>query len=303
MLPERPSLAPVDANLKHLFSSWFNRGFLKLEEITRATSADILDRLIKYEAVHAIQGWDDLRGRLAPDRRCFAFFHPALPREPLILVEVALTRGLASEIGPLIGRVRDVGNPDQADTAIFYSISNCEPGLRGISFGSLLTRQVTDEVAARLPRIKTYATLSPMPRFAAWLRTKDDPNGLTEARFERLLGKPSAEVRRSRESGRPPSSSLDPAMRLLGLAYLTRLSSGSRVIGPGGHFHSSNGARIERINPRADASEGGRASFSVMVNYRCDAALLEIAHEHYLETGRPAVAPALRAAMERINAA
>ena len=142
-----------------------------------------------------------------------------------------------------------------------------------------------------------------MPRFAAWLRTKDDPNGLTEARFERLLGKPSAEVRRSRESGRPPSSSLDPAMRLLGLAYLTRLSSGSRVIGPGGHFHSSNGARIERINPRADASEGGRASFSVMVNYRCDAALLEIAHEHYLETGRPAVAPALRAAMERINAA
>lgn len=303
MLPERPDLAPINADLKHLFSSWFNRGFLKLEEITWATPADILERLIEYEAVHAIQRWDDLRGRLAPDRRCFGFFHPALPREPLIFVEVALTRGLASDIAPLIDLARDVHNPVDADTAIFYSISNCQPGLRGISFGSFLIRQVMGEVAARLPRIKTYATLSPMPRFGASLRTKDDSNGFTEARFERLLGKSSAEVRRSLESGQPVSSSLDPAMRLLGLAYLMRVRSGSRVADPVGHFHLSNGARIERINPRADASESGRASLGAMVNYLYDAAVLEVNHEQYLETGRVVVAPALNAALARINAA
>jgi malonyl-CoA decarboxylase len=303
MLPEQPHLAPIDADLKHLFTSWFNRGFLQLEEITWATPADILERLIEYEAVHAIKGWADLRGRLAPDRRCFAFFHPALAREPLIFVEVALTRGLASDIAPLIEVARVVRNPVDADTAIFYSISNCQPGLRGISFGSFLIRQVMGELAARLRQITTYATLSPMPQFRAALLKIDDPHGFTEPRGDRLLGKSFAEVRRCVEADQPPSSSLDAGMRLLALAYVMRVRSGARVADSVGHFHLSNGARIERINPQADLSEGGRPSIGVMVNYLYDAAVLEVNHEQYIETGRVAVAPALRAAAARVNAA
>lgn len=303
LLPARPDLAPIDADLKHLFTNWFNRGFLQLEEITWATPADILERLIEYEAVHAIKGWDDLRGRLAPDRRCFGFFHPALAREPLIFVEVALTRGLASDIAPLIDLARVVRKPVDADTAIFYSISNCQPGLRGISFGSFLIRHVMGELAARLPRIKTYATLSPMPRFRAALLKKDDPHGFTETRGDRLLGKSFAEVRRCVEAGQPPSSSLDAALRLLALAYVMRVRSGPRVADSVGNFHLSNGARIERINPRADLSEGGRTSIGVMVNYLYDAAVLEVHHEQYIETGRVAVAPSLHSAAARVNAA
>src|SRR5439155_26320223 len=175
-------------DLYHLCSSWFNRGFLRLEEIDWHTPAAILERLILYEAVHAIHGWDDLRLRLAADRRCFAFFHPALPDEPLIFVEVALTRGMAEAIGPLIDPAREVASPSVADSAIFYSISNCQRGLRGISFGSFLIKRVVSELTADVPWLKTFATLSPLPGLRSAVERSDAPGGFTEERLRTHIG-------------------------------------------------------------------------------------------------------------------
>ena len=167
-----PELEPVEKDLKHLLGSWFNRGFLRLEQLTWETSAHILESLIKYEAVHEIRGWTDLRRRLAPDRRSFGFFHPALPDEPIIFVEVALTAGLATSIQDVIDAptlALEAEPANDADTAIFYSITNCQTGLRGISFGSFLIKQVTERLAVEQPTLTTFSTLSPIPGFAAWL--------------------------------------------------------------------------------------------------------------------------------------
>jgi malonyl-CoA decarboxylase len=303
LMPARPDLAPVDADLKHLFTSWFNRGFLRLEEITWETSADILERLTGYEAVHEMRGWRDLRGRLASDRRCFAFFHPSLPREPLIFVEVALTHGLPSSVDPLIRIDRTVLDSANADTAIFYSISNAQAGLRGISFGSFLIKQVMGQLTKDFPKIKTYATISPMRQFAAALRATGNPDGFTPERIERLLGDAAAPVRGWLDSGEPAPESLDAALSLLGLAYLTRVKSGFWAADPVAHFHLSNGARIERINARADVGEHAAASVGLMVNYLYDAAHLEVNHEQYVERGWIAVAPAVHAALAKVNAA
>src|SRR2546427_2119674 len=169
-LAENPQLKPVDGDMMHLLQSWFNRGFLRIERIGWKTPAFILEKLIQYESVHEIRGWDDLHRRLADDRRCFAFFHPALPDEPLVFVEVALVRGLADSIQEVLS----AGIPDQdfefkPDVAIFYSINNCQPGLKGVSFGNFLIKQVTDSLAEEIPSLKYYATLSPVPGFRAWL--------------------------------------------------------------------------------------------------------------------------------------
>jgi malonyl-CoA decarboxylase len=303
LLPGRPDLAAVDADLKHLFASWFNRGFLRLEEITWQTSADILERLTGYEAVHEMRGWRDLRGRLASDRRCFAFFHPALPREPLIFVEVALTHGLPSSVDPLIRIDRSLLDPANADAAIFYSISNAQAGLRGISFGSFLIKQVMGELTKDFPKIKTYATISPMRQFAVALRASGGPDGFTPERMERLLGDAAGPVRDWLDSDQPPPESLDAAMTLLGLAYLTTAKSGVWAADAVAHFHLSNGARIERINVRADIGDHAAASCGLMVNYRYDASNLEVNHEQYVERGRIAVAPALNAALAKVHAA
>ncbi|MDB5374765.1 MAG: Malonyl-CoA decarboxylase, partial [Belnapia sp.] len=166
---QHPVLRVLDADLKHLFASWFNRGFLELRRIDWQTPAAVLEKLIAYEAVHEIAGWEDLRRRLEADRRCFAFFHPALPGEPLIFVEVALVAGLATAVQPLLGRDAPIGDPALADTAIFYSISNCQEGLRGISFGNFLIKQVVEELKAELPQLSRFATLSPVPGFRRWL--------------------------------------------------------------------------------------------------------------------------------------
>src|SRR6476646_7641256 len=168
-----PELKLLDADLKHLFASWFNRGFLELRRIDWQSPAAVLEKLIAYEAVHEIKGWDDLRRRLAPDRRCFAFFHPVLPDEPLIFVEVALVEGLATAVQPLLSR--DIGedvrreHAERADTAIFYSISNCQDGLRGVSFGNFLIKQVVEELQAEFPGLKRFSTLSPVPGFRRWV--------------------------------------------------------------------------------------------------------------------------------------
>src|SRR5712691_3034507 len=172
-LRDEPELKLLDTDLKHLFASWFNRGFIELRRLDWQTPAAVLEKLIAYEAVHEIKGWDDLRRRLAPDRRCFAFFHPALPGEPLIFVEVALVQGLATAMPPLLSRETDEeaarAQAERADTAIFYSISNCQDGLRGISFGNFLIKQVVEEMQAEFPQLKRFSTLSPVPGFRPWL--------------------------------------------------------------------------------------------------------------------------------------
>ncbi len=174
----RDELAVIDNDFVHLFSSWFNRGFLVLRRIDWSTSAAILEKIIRYEAVHEIQDWEDLRRRIdLPDRRCYAFFHPALVDEPLIFVEVALTRDIAAAIGPILSDKRDPVEPQRATTAVFYSITNCQRGLAGVSFGHFLIKQVVEEVSREVPRVGTFVTLSPAPNFADWLKRERSNSG------------------------------------------------------------------------------------------------------------------------------
>src|SRR6202011_4560512 len=194
-LERRPDLEPLDADFTHLFSSWFNRGFLVLRRIDWSTPAVVLEKIIRYEAVHQIRDWDDLRARIdPPDRRCYAFFHPALVDEPLIFVEVALTRDIPGAIAPILAAKRDPIDPDRATTAVFYSISNCQRGLAGVTFGSFLIKQVVAEVGREMPRLQTFVTLSPAPNFAAWLARQRGPGGtLPAADREALPGLDTAE--------------------------------------------------------------------------------------------------------------
>ena len=180
----------------HLFSSWFNRGFLVLRRIDWSTPAIILEKIIRYEAVHEIRDWDDLRRRIdPPDRRCYAFFHPALIDEPLIFVEVAFTSGIPRAIAPILGKDGDTLAPERANTAVFYSISNCQRGLAGVSFGSFLIKQVVEEISREFPRLSTFVTLSPVPGFASWLKRErtseqSDPDCPRTSRRLRALDKP-----------------------------------------------------------------------------------------------------------------
>jgi malonyl-CoA decarboxylase len=311
-LKERPQLEPLETDLAVLLAVWFNRGFLQIERIDWHTPAAILEKLIAYEAVHEIKGWDDLRRRLADDRRCYAFFHPALPDEPLIFVEIALVRGLATAIGPLIAEAPAVAGPQAADTAIFYSISNCQTGLRGISFGNFLIKQVVSELVRDFPSLRSFATLSPIPGFRGWL------NGLVRAGTPGLLT--SAERDRLKAAtGRPASKGAFlklvesaawhdepglreavrvPLMRLCAL-YLTGTLGGRGVTDPVARFHLGNGARIERLNWQADPSrKGNRQAFGIMVNYLYDPALIEENHEAFVREGKAAMSGTVRALVE-----
>ncbi len=266
-LRDEPSLAPIDSDLRHLLRSWFNRGFLMPVRIDWNSSATVLEKIIAYEAVHAIDDWDQLRLRLAPpDRRCFAFFHPTMPNEPLIFVEVALTRGLSGSIQDILQTPREALEADQADTAIFYSISNCQAGLAGISFGAFLIKQVAADLRAELPNLKTFATLSPMPGFAKWMAQEgietDPPEALLPWAAEYLTQAKDA-------AGRP----LDPVAK----------------------FHLGNGAELHRINAEADLSEKGLAqSHGVMVNYLYELDRVETRHEAFAASGEVAVARQVR---------
>jgi malonyl-CoA decarboxylase len=290
------ALRPLDRDLLHLFGSWFNRGFLELRRIDWDTPAAVLEKLITYEAVHEISGWQDLRRRLLPDRRCFAFFHQALPNEPLIFVEVALTKGLASAVQPLLAPSDDPAGlpPKGADTAIFYSISNCQDGLRGISFGNFLIKQVVEELKAELPALKHFATLSPVPGFAAWLdaqmqsgspftpeETAAWPGTFTtqaealEAAMTGTWWEDSARAKTLR----------GPLLRLAA-KYLTRPATGGHGIDPVARFHLGNGARLERIHFAGNtAPRGLRESHGVMVNYLYDPKAIEANHEAFVKTG------------------
>jgi malonyl-CoA decarboxylase len=292
----RDNFAAIDVDLKHLFKSWFNRGFLRLDRISWHTSALILEKLIGYESVHEINGWPDLRRRLEVDRRCFAFFHPALNEEPIIFVEVALSNGLSGDLEPLLDIHAPVLAPEAADTAIFYSINNCLRGLRGVPFGNFLIKQVLAELAAELPNIKIYSSLSPLPEFSRALRDQRNEGGFTRERLSRLLAD---HARNLTQAARCPDP-IDALFRLLerplvhrdvlgqplerlALAYLTQVRQGGKLYDPVATFHLSNGARLERINPFGNLrSYGLQASFGVTVNYRYLPDELEENHELFV---------------------
>jgi len=289
-LREHPELKPFEHDLKHLLASWFNRGFLQFEQIDWRTPAVILEKLIAYEAVHEIQGWDDLRRRLADDRRCFGFFHPALPDEPLIFVEVALTHGLAGEIHTLIDTAPDEQKKQQPDTAIFYSISNCQTGLAGISFGNFLIKQVADAVKREFSGITQFATLSPIPGFRKWLDdvlVRDTPDWLSEDDID-LLNRSDW---RDNELIRQP---LKPALMNLCARYLIEEKRNGRPLDPVVRFHLGNGASVERLNWAADLSDKGiEQSTGMMVNYLYDSEQIVRNHEAYVRDGIVAASSAV----------
>ncbi len=285
LLPAHPELAAVDADFRHLFASWFNRGFLELRAINWDTPASILEKLIRYEAVHEIDGWSDLRRRLEDDRRCFAFFHPAMPDEPLVFVEVALTGAVSREIAGILAAPVETG---PATTAVFYSISNCQTGLRGISFGNFLIKQVVDELRSDLPGLREFVTLSPIPGFAAWLR--DQPVG------EPWLGELQSAV--AALPSPPAPEALAPLRRALTRAcalYLVSSSAPGVPADPVARFHLGNGAQLMQINWLADVSPRAmRQSLGMMVNYAYRLDDIVRNHERLLDQGEIVAARAVR---------
>jgi len=290
-----PSWRSVDADLAHLLGSWFNRGFLTLQRIDWHTPAIVLEKLIAYEAVHQIRGWGDLRRRLEDDRRCFAFFHPALPDEPLIFIEIALTRGMSATVQPLLDPDAPVEDPARADTATFYSITNCQQGLRGISFGNLLIKQVADELGRRLPRVHAFATLSPIPGFGSWLRSaRGDIERLEGGRamLDELSRLEAAGWHRDARGAR----ALQPLLMQLCAHYLLHPTREGEPADPVARFHLHNGARMGRLNWLADVSDQGmRRSAGLMVNYVYDLDEVEKNHEAYVKDRHIAASHELRA--------
>ncbi len=294
---EESELRLVDRDLQHLFYSWFNRGFLVLRRIDWQTPAAILEKIIQYEAVHEIRGWNDLRRRLDPaDRRCFAFFHPSLVDDPLIFVEVALMDEIPPAIRPVLDEPPDTGTgAREPTTAVFYSISNCQEGLRGISFGSFLIKQVVEELVREMPSLKTFVTLSPVPRFARWLdRTlADDVEGIVSDEDRRVL-------KRLQDPGWLEDEDRDEALKapLMALAahyFLRAKASDGRPVDPVARFHLGNGARLEQINWLGDPSEKGlREGHGLMVNYRYDPKEIEANHEAFANDGTIAASRVVR---------
>ncbi len=287
--PNDPALAAVDADLRRLFYVWFNRGFLVLRRIDWNTPAAILDKIIRYEAVHEIQGWDDLRRRLDPaDRRCFAFFHPSLVDEPLVFVEVALMRDMPDAIGQVLEEPHAelIGKPPT--TAVFYSISNCQEGLKGVTFGNFLLKQVVEELAREKPSLKNFVTLSPVPQFTAWLE-----RAAAESRDEAVAAEARALLEGMRRTNWPEGASdteyaeIETALLALAAHYfLNAKSSDGRPVDPVARFHLGNGARLDRINFLADTSEKSmREACGLMVNYRYEPKEIERNHEAYANEG------------------
>lgn len=297
LLDKQPELKAVDFDLRHLLSSWFNPGFLKMHRVDWKSPAEILEKLIQHEAVHEIDGWDDLRRRLQPDRRCFAFFHPQLPNEPLIFVEVALLPEIPAVITPLVDKKAEtVHQASQYKVAAFYSISNCESGLRGVSMGNFLIKRVALQLQAEFPSLKTFVTLSPIPGFMDWVAAGADLSdekaevklkpAIRAAREQALeilaLGKSSWMERLS--AGWNPGIATEKertALLCLASIYLA-LGSAGRNGNPVAKFHLGNGAKLHQINWAGDLSRKGlRQSASLMVNYLYDLSSVEVNHERF----------------------
>jgi malonyl-CoA decarboxylase len=295
-LSHRDDLASVDRDFVHLLESWFNRGFLVLRRIDWSSPAIVLEKLIRYEAVHEIEDWDDLRARIdPPDRRCYAFFHPALVDEPLIFVEVALTREMPDAIAPILSRTRTPLDPRDATTATFYSISNCQRGLAGVTFGSFLIKQVVEEISREFPRLTNFATLSPVPMLIQWLNDeRGDPDSEVILPADRSVLAHLDTPRWPLDAGKV--AALKPLLGALAAHYfLIERTDRGRPIDPVARFHLGNGARLERINLMADVSSKGLAqSAGIMVNYRYVLADIEENHEAYAETGEVVASAAVR---------
>ena len=294
LLVKHKELKPVEADFFQLLRAWFSKGFLRLREVSWKTPAFILEKLIDYESVHEIQGWPDLRRRMASDRRCFAFFHPSLLHEPIIFLEVALVNGLSESITGVL----DADPPSQQmttpDTAIFYSINNCQRGLKGISFGNFLIKQVTDELAAEFPTIKTFSTLSPIPGFSDWLAS----NATVPSKFR--------ETNTISMAADTLISNAEQNEELVALCayYLFAEKQPGTVFpyDPVARFHLRNGAQIERINWSADGSVNGlRQSLGMMVNYVYDGKVVARNHEAFVNDGNVAASNAIRQSAAKIG--
>jgi malonyl-CoA decarboxylase len=257
-----PSLQPLEADLKELLATWFDLGFLGMRRISWDAPASLLEKLGHYEAVHEVRGWSDLKNRLDVDRRCFAFMHPAMPDEPLIFVEVALTMEMSNGMAALLDQKAPVTDPALATNAIFYSISNCQRGLDGISFGNALIKRVVQELAFEFRHLRTFVTLSPMPRFRDWLESQGGANGSADGPLKAMF------VNRGWSRDTSAAATLRMPLMQLAAHYLFEAKRGKRAFDPVAHFHLSNGARLERINWLADTSaKGMRESAGMMVNY------------------------------------
>jgi malonyl-CoA decarboxylase len=282
------ALAGLEQDLKNLLASWFDVGFLELQRITWESPAALLEKLIAYEAVHAIRSWTDLKNRLEADRRCFAFFHPRMPHEPLIFVEVALVSGMASNVQKLLDEHAPLMDPSSADTAIFYSISNCQRGLAGISLGDFLIKRVVDQLAKELPKLRTFATLSPIPGFRKWLDGRLAEGA--EPRLRQILETPSWHLDEDLAK-----EAREPLTRLCARYLVLEKGRGGRALDPVAHFHLSNGARIERLNWLGDTSPKGlEQSAGMMVNYLYKLSDIEANHEAYTGEARVTASLTLR---------
>jgi malonyl-CoA decarboxylase len=292
LLDKRRDLAALDYDIRHLLSSWFNPGFLKMHRVDWNSPALVLEKIIHHEAVHAIDGWDDLRRRLQPDRRCFAFFHPQLQDEPLIFVEVALVAEIPNAIGPLVDKKSTPSESTKFKAAVFYSISNCEPGLRGVSLGNFLIKRVADQLKAEFPSLKTFVTLSPIPGFVDWISKPVDLTALAQDsvvadKFDKALRQISLKgktIAQRVAEGWGPASATDiekDALQTLCAIYLLHFST-HRSGSPVAKFHLGNGARLYRLNWAADLSKKGlRESAGLMVNYLYDLDEVEANHEKF----------------------
>lgn len=271
---DAPELSRTDSDFQTLLKSWFNRGFLVLRQISWETPASILEKIVQYEAVHAIGDWDDLRRRLYPeDRRCFAYFHPSMPDEPLIFVEVALTKRIPSSIQQVLADEREHRAAHETRVAVFYSISNCQKGLKGVSFGNLLIKQVVAELQQELPNLETFVTLSPIPSFRKWLG-----ENLGEEAVETLMHSPAGE----------------DGIRIAATDYLLHAKNKSGApYDPVARFHLGNGAQIYAIHSTADLSEKGKSqSLGAMVNYQYDLDAIEQNHEKFVQFNAVCTSPA-----------
>ncbi|MGQ0676529.1 MAG: malonyl-CoA decarboxylase [Rhodospirillales bacterium] len=305
MMGDDPTLALLEDDLKALLTAWFDVDFLEMHRITWDSPAALLEKLMAYEAVHEIRDWNDLKNRLDSDRRLFAFFHPRMPQEPLIFVEVALVSGMSANIQELLDPNAPLGDPHNADTAIFYSISNAQKGLAGISFGNFLIKRVVDHLASEFKGLQSFATLSPAPGFRKWLRRtlKDEGEAAiqpAELRAFEKAGLPGPALELLGAEGwadQAAAEAVKPVLTRLCARYLMRGKAGpKRALDPVAHFHLSNGARIERLNWMGDSSPKGlRQSAGIMVNYLYRLERIERNHEAYAGEGTVTVSSAIRA--------
>ena len=309
-----PSLAAVDDDLKQILTGWFDVALLRLDRLTWDSPAALLERLIEYEAVHAIESWDDLKGRLGPGRRCYAFLHPGMPHDPLIFVEVALTKGMATSLPDLLDHQAERTDATEADTAIFYSISNCQQGLTGVSLGDFLIKSVAEKLSTDLPNVQNFATLSPLPGFRRWVTqaianheialtpdearrlSPNDPAG-AEAAFSNLVKGPVP------ESDQALLTQAEPILMRLAADYLVNNRRGNRALDPVANFHLSNGASIDRLNWLANPSAAGwERGLGMMVNYHYELRSIERNHDRYLDGGEITASDRVRRLLEPIEA-